>query len=282
MTPIVAVALALAWMGATGCRRAPGPRDPDPWQTVNRPFFSFNETLDRYVMTPIVRGYEWMTSEWVRKRVSNFFSNLGEIYTIPNQILQGKPLQAGSDIGRFVTNTTVGGLGLFDPATGWRMEKHEEDFGQTLAVWRLPQGPYLVLPLFGPSTVRDVPGLIVNSIINGLLMNPFDPILTMSLGLLGRVDDRTQAQSGLDEVEESAIDKYVFIREAYLQRRLFLIHDGSLPVSGVDDLFDDIDFEEGSAPVEAGPDGITEGAEQAGGESQEDEDPDQGPEPDQD
>src|SRR6185436_5004670 len=133
-----------------------GKRDPrDPWEGFNRASYKFNDTLDRAIAKPVAKGYKKVTPRVVRTGVSNFFSNLGTLTTIANDVLQGKMKQAGHDSGRFLLNSTLGLAGLFDPASAAGMEHNDEDFGQTLGKWGVKSGPYLMLPILGPSTVRD-------------------------------------------------------------------------------------------------------------------------------
>lgn len=214
--------------------------DRDPIEKCNRQMFAFNDGLDRYVMKPVAKGYTKVTPAPVRTGVSNFFANLEMIYTIPNQFLQGKSHIGVQDTGRFVTNTTVGVIGIFDVAKRWGMPPHEEDFGQTFAVWGMAEGPYLVVPLIGPMTARDAPGRIVSVAFNLILFGGLNEVLRTPLSALETVDTRASADNDLDKVNEIAMDRYVFIREAYRQRREFLIHDGNPPV---EDLLEDFDLD---------------------------------------
>ena len=127
----------------------------DPWEGLNRKIFAFNDTLDKYALKPIAEGYQWITPDPVEDGVSNVFSNLWELTTIANDLLQFKFGQAASDTGRFLVNSTVGLLGIFDVASHMGLEKHQEDFGQTLGYWGVEPGPYIVAPLFGSFTLRD-------------------------------------------------------------------------------------------------------------------------------
>ena len=134
----------------------------DPFESVNRAVFTFNENADEYVIKPVAEAYQFVLPDFVRTGVTNFFSNIGDVFVAVNNLLQGKPGNAANDIGRFLVNSTIGILGLFDVATDAGLEKNKEDFGQTLGVWGVPSGPYVVLPLFGPSSVRDTAGLALD------------------------------------------------------------------------------------------------------------------------
>ncbi|HHJ19914.1 MAG TPA: VacJ family lipoprotein, partial [Gammaproteobacteria bacterium] len=148
----------------SGCATIPqGQRHPaDPWEGYNRAIFKFNDKLDQIVLKPVAKGYQKVTPDIVETGVSNFFSNLFDVGVSLNNLLQGKPRRAGSDLMRFVMNSTFGIAGLFDVASSAGLEKHNEDFGQTLATWGVPSGPYFMLPFLGPSTIRDTGALSVD------------------------------------------------------------------------------------------------------------------------
>ncbi len=217
--------------------------NPDPWEGFNRVVFRFNDTLDKYVLKPVAKGYVKVTPGPVQQGVSNFFSNVGEIPTIVNGLLQAKFAQAGLDSTRFLVNTTVGLVGFIDVASRLGLEKHNEDFGQTLGYWGVESGPYLVLPLLGPNTLRDSFGMIPDSYVS--LYNTVDHDKTeYSIRAVDVVDMR----AGLLEAEKLvAGDKYTFFRNAYLQRREFLVNDGKL---ADDFLEDDMLFEDEFDPFE--------------------------------
>lgn len=204
--------------------------DPDPWQGLNRAIHEFNETADKYFLKPVARGYDKVTPNFVRRGVGNFFSNLDDVDNLVNNLLQGKVGAGASDLARLVVNTTIGLGGILDPASSMGLEKHEEDFGQTFSVWGLPRGPYLVIPFLGPSTVTDALGRPVNSVLDPLIyLHPVDHRNRLIFTRV--VDDRATLLSA-----ERAVfgDRYIFIRDAYLQRRDYLINDGE-----VDDPFAD-------------------------------------------
>ena len=220
----------------SGCTTLPetGNTAYDPIENTNRHIYSFNDTVDKNFIKPVADAYVSVTPQPVRTSVSNFFNNVGYINVILNDVLQGKAEQGISDSGRFVVNSTVGILGLFDPATSLGLPAHEEDFGQTLGVYGSGPGPYLVLPLLGPNTLRDSPGIAVSTVTN-LLFYVSNAAVTIPLGVLGAIDARAKASSALSIVDEAALDPYLFIREAYLQRRTFLIYDGNPPPEALDD-----------------------------------------------
>lgn len=218
------VLLACALAGCAA--RAPGPAAPvsDPIEGFNRKIFWFNDKVDTYVIEPAAKGWDWALPRGVQRSISNFFANVRFPIVAANDLLQGKLRDGAVDAGRFGINTTVGVLGFFDPAAAWGLERHDEDFGQTLGRWGLGPGPYLVLPILGPSNPRDAVGLGVDA---ALSVVPFFAPWYASLG--ARVVDTVNARSlVLDEVEtakESAFDFYVFVRDAYYQRRSALVSD---------------------------------------------------------
>lgn len=201
----------------------------DPLEGFNRAMYTFNDTLDRYVAKPLAKGYRAITPTSVRRSISNFFDNLHDPLNMLNNLLQGKPGQATSDLSRFMVNSTFGVLGLFDVASKWDLPKHDEDFGQTLAVWGVGDGPYLVLPIFGPRNLRDSAGLAVDW--QAYPVNHLEDRSTRNIVLLAEwVERREQLLEAGDILEQAAgPDPYVFVREAYRQRRLNLIYDGNPP-----------------------------------------------------
>jgi len=221
----------------------------DPYEGFNRKVFVFNDTLDTYVAAPISDAYLWVAPEFVQSGIANFFSNLKDINVVLNDMMQGKLAQGAEDSGRFAVNSTLGLLGLFDVATEFGLEKHDEDFAQTLAVWGVPQGPYLVLPLLGPATTRGVPGGIFDAAANPATY------IGAPIQLLQMLNARANADGELNFIEEAALDPYVFTRESFLQYRKNLITDGES--ENTDDLLDfddEFDDEEGiddTASIEA-------------------------------
>jgi phospholipid-binding lipoprotein MlaA len=212
----------------TGCA-TPGSTDGhDPWIGMNRGIYGFNDGLDRGVVKPVAKGYKAITPDWFRGAVGRLFANLEEPLTIANQLLQGKPLLFLQDTGRFITNSTLGIGGLFDVADHMHMPAHDEDFGQTLAVWGVPSGPYFVLPFFGPSTVRDAPMRIPEFFFGDLgYLGASDAVQWAALGL--EIIDTRASLLATDSTLDSAYDKYGVMRDAWIQRREYLVFDGSPP-----------------------------------------------------
>lgn len=196
----------------------------DPFEGLNRGVFVFNTFLDRYLFRPVARGYVKVVPTGARTSVSLFFSNLFYPKTIVNQFLQGKPREGAADLGRFLINTTVGLGGLFDPATEMGFVRHDEDFGQTLGSWGLGSGPYLVLPLLGPSSLRDAPARVVDYPLNPAGHLDDDDV-ELALGLTSSVSTRANLL-GFDRLLEESFDPYAFLREAYLQNRAAAVSDG--------------------------------------------------------
>jgi len=233
-----------------GCASNP-PKDQvyDPIEKVNRGTFWFNDKLDRFLLKPLSEGYIAVVPKKGRMVVSNFFDNALYFDTILNDFLQGKGAQGVSDVGRFVINSTLGIGGLFDPATPIGLEKHEEDFGQTLGVWGVGQGAYLVFPVYGPNTARDAPGIAVSTVANAIFWAGFvlPTAATVPISVLAAVDLRSRASNAIRFVNESALDPYVFTREAWVQHRTFLIYDGNPPETDFEDDFGDDELDSGNA-----------------------------------
>ncbi len=206
--------------------------DPgDPWEGFNRKVFSFNEGVDRYVLKPTAQAYEDYVPGPVDNMISNFFSNLNDITVMLNNGAQGKWKDAGSDAVRIGMNTTFGMFGLFDFATPFGFIKHEEDFGQTLAVWGVDSGPYVVLPIFGPRNVRDTGGLVMDT-----LTDPVSYMGDQSDQFATRFVSTVDLRASLLAAEGLIIgDKYVFLRDTYLQRRDYLVNDGVMEDPFADD-----------------------------------------------
>jgi len=232
--PLLALLLALPLLG--GCATAKN--HYDPLEPLNRSFYSMNEGADKLVVLPATRAYRAATPDTFRILVSNFFSNIGYMNTVINDFLQGKGKQGMSDLGRFLVNSTIGFAGLGDPATGLGLTKHHEDLGQTLAVWGVPQGAYLVYPLLGPSSVRDTFGIASTYATNPLFwisLNATAPEVTIPLSILSVLNTRSNLMGASNMVSELALDPYVFTREAWRQNRQYEIYDGHPPQASTDD-----------------------------------------------
>ncbi len=199
----------------------------DPVEQANRAVFGVNQYFDRHVLKPIAGGYRENAPGGLQRGLSNVLSNLKEPSVALNDLLQGNPARALSTVWRFAVNTTAGALGILDVAADLGLERHEADFGQTLGVWGLGTGPYLTLPLLGPSTLRDAAGTVVGTVINPLLLGPAQPAVTVGQAL----DQRVQAHEQLQALESSAVDYYAALRSAYVQRRKALVADGKTPGS---------------------------------------------------
>ena len=210
----------------------------DPLEPMNRAIFQFNEVVDDNIFGPVAKTYKYITPDPVETGVSNFFSNIGEVSTIANDVFQFKFKQAGYDFLRFSINTSIGVLGIFDVATSVGLKKNNEDFGQTLGYWGIPQGPYLVLPFFGASTFRDAPGLYADMQISPI--NQLDDEEELTLNALNAVSTRARLLRATKILDTAAKDKYIFIRESYLQKRESMVNDGDseedfeIDVIGVD------------------------------------------------
>lgn len=236
----VFLAVALACMVA-GCAST---ANKDPLEGINRGIYKFNDVADRGLIKPVATAYKTVTPSPIRKGISNFFSNIGTLTTVVNDLLQLKFAHAFTDAGRFVINTTFGLAGFIDVASMDNIEKRNEDFGQTLGHWGVGNGAYLVLPFIGPSTVRDATGLAVDTVTS-------DPITyTHNIGQIRLhnqlrtaqlIDKRTQLLDATDIVDNASIDPYAFLRDAYLQRRASLVQDGLVPSELIKQ--DDGDFE---------------------------------------
>ncbi|MBA4502036.1 MlaA family lipoprotein [Marinobacterium marinum] len=200
--------------------------EQDPWEGLNRSIFNFNETVDRYAMKPLAQGYRYVTPDIAETGVSNFFENLRDVSNVFNSVLQLKFEAAGKGLARLTFNSTFGLAGFIDVATPMGIEKHSEDFGQTLGYWGVSSGPYLVVPFWGPSTVRDGAALSVDWVTAPVVYVDHVPTRNTLYGL-----DLLDARSRLLKAEQIISgDRYGFIRDAYLQRREYLINDGAVSV----------------------------------------------------
>jgi phospholipid-binding lipoprotein MlaA len=221
--------LALAVLAiASGCATVSGPPNPrDPWEGYNRSMHAFNESVDHAVLKPVAIAYEAAVPDFARDAVANFFGNINDAGTGLNNLLQGKVEEAVSDMGRVLMNTSFGLGGLIDIASAGGIEKHNEDFGQTLGWWGVPSGPYFIIPFLGPSTLRDAPARYVDPMFYNRWIDPVG--LRYGLAALDVVRVRAALLKGEKVLEEAALDKYSFTRDAWLQRRRNQVYDGSPP-----------------------------------------------------
>jgi phospholipid-binding lipoprotein MlaA len=242
------LALLLLNLGiSTGCAALPnGKHDPrDRFERFNRSIYKFNNALDHAVLRPVAHAYVRYLPGRVRTSIGNFTSNLGYPTTVANDLFQGKIADGVSDAARIVVNTTIGIGGLFDPATRMGLDRHSQDFGLTLGRWGVPSGPYLMLPLLGPSTVRDTAGLAPDYAITYEVVSKYiitDNWVSGGIFVVNLVDKRASVLD-LDKVIDSAYDPYAFVRNAYLQRRAYLLHGEETP----EDLLKDSESDSDSA-----------------------------------
>ena len=245
-TPLRCATLALtgAVTMLAGC--ALGPTKEDPFEPFNRSMYEVHQVVDGNVVKPLVEAYVKAVPELIRTGVSNFAGNIDDLFTGINNVLEGNGQQAGDDFGRVLLNSTFGIVGIFDLASMMGINKDKKDFGITFGKWGVPPGPYLFIPLFGPTTVRDGTGTLVRV----LLVSPIgyipDVPLRNSLYGVGYVDARAQALNAESVLNTAAIDRYRFLRNAYLKNRLYQIYDGKPPPEADDE-------EAPTAPATAAP-----------------------------
>lgn len=222
-----AAVCAIVGLGALGgCATTHDPRDP--LEPINRGVYKFNDAIDTMFLKPAAQVYEGVTPAVARTGVSNVFANINDVVVALNNLLQGKFAEAASDVGRVLINTTAGLFGIFDVATPVGLEKHDEDFGQTLGYWGIGDGPYLVLPIVGPRNLRDTAGLIVDWEVDPVVQ--IDPSRSRNQVLGLRIVSRRAELLGASQLlSVAALDEYEFVRDAYIQRRHNLIHDGNPP-----------------------------------------------------
>ena len=224
-----ASSLALLLLALTGCASVSGTKDPrDPFEGYNRAVYKFNDSVDRAVLKPVAKGYDKVVPVMVKTGIRNFFSNLREVLTLVNDVLQGKGEEALTTTGRFLMNTTIGMGGIFDIATPVGMNKGQEDFGQTLGRWGVKSGPYFVIPFIGPSTVRDALMRPVDSQFQ-YTSQLYDVELRNKLYALEVIDTRASLLGASNVLGEAALDPYIFVRDAYLQKRQRMVYDGNPP-----------------------------------------------------
>lgn len=216
----------------------------DPWQAYNRAMFQFNTDFDNAFLKPTAKAYRFITPEPVDRGVTNFFDNIADISSAVNNFLQFKLSRAGSDIGRVLVNSTLGIGGLFDVATNMGLKSYKEDFGQTLGYWGFASGPYFVLPIVGPSSVRGAFGFA-----GDMFIDPFYSVdkneVYWGLMALRLIDRRADLLEAMELVDDAALDRYSFVRDAYLARREAAVRDGEVqPVDNAEDFFWDGDLED--------------------------------------
>ena len=224
-----------ALLVASGCVSVPGPANPrDPWESYNRTVYKFNDAADKAVLKPVAQGYQAVTPNFMQAGVRNFFDNLNDISTGLNNILQGKVADGLSDLGRFGFNSVVGIFGLWDVATPLGLEKHDEDFGQTLGWWGVPSGPFFMIPLLGPSTARDAPARYVDP--NFAYYRSINQVwVRNTLYGLNIISVRAGLLQTEKLFDDAALDPYSFLRDAWMQRRQNQVYDGKPPKEKDDD-----------------------------------------------
>jgi phospholipid-binding lipoprotein MlaA len=227
----IAAALAAAALFA-GC--ATTASRVDPLEPMNRTLFDVHEVVDGNVVRPIAQAYVDYVPELLRVGVSNFYNNIDDLFSGFNGLLQGKPQKAGDDFGRVLVNTLFGLGGILDPASDLGIERGNEDFGQTFVYWGLPTGPYFFVPLFGPTTAADATGAVVRVLLGPVGEIPNVPLRNSLYGL-GYVELRARALAAGDILDTAALDRYLFTRNAYVQRRRYLVFDGSPPAEPEDE-----------------------------------------------
>jgi phospholipid-binding lipoprotein MlaA len=241
------VALALSALGALagGCTTvapagtAPVVANPvDPWESFNRKVYAFNDALDEALLKPVAEAYRDVVPQLVRTGVDNFFGNFYDAWSAANQLLQGKVEDSLVMGTRVITNTLFGLGGLLDPATEMRLTRRSEDFGQTLGRWGVPNGPFLMLPLFGPSTVRDATGFVLDRQVSPAQLSGNDASRWV-IGGMEVINVRTKLLQTLALLDDVALDKYAFVRDAYLARRRDAVFDGAAPMEDFEDDWED-------------------------------------------
>ncbi|MBX9605030.1 MAG: VacJ family lipoprotein [Gammaproteobacteria bacterium] len=233
-SPSRLLAAAVATLALAGCASNQAANGTgDPYENVNRKVYKFNDTLDKNIMEPVAKKYADYTPDPVRNSVTNFFQNTGSLNTIANDLLQGKLKQTAQDSGRFIVNSTVGIGGLFDPATSMGLKQHNEDLGQTFGTWGASEGAYLMLPLMGASSARDVTSPVMD-----LLLNPLTyiaTVVTLPAGVVSTINTRANLLDATRIRDQAALDPYTFVREAWRQQRTYDIYDGNPPGDGYED-----------------------------------------------
>ncbi len=221
-------ALLILLLALQGCATVTQPNPRDPLESFNRTIFGFNDVVDKAVIKPVATGYRAVTPNWLRKGVGNFFNNLEDVWSAVNNGLQGRGQEFSDSVGRVMVNSTIGLLGVFDVASDLNIERHTADFGLTLGRWGVAPGPYVVLPFFGPRTLREVAGLPVDT--RGMpVYNIGDQETRTLLPMVDVIDLRAKYLNAGDVLEGAALDAYSFRRDAYFQRQRNIQYDGNPP-----------------------------------------------------
>jgi len=240
---VIHTIILLTAVSLTGCASTKASNPADPLEPINRSIYKFNDTVDKAVIKPVARGYKAVMPTAGRVMVSNFFSNLDDVVVTFNDLLQFKLVQGFSDGMRFLVNTTIGVFGLIDVASAGGLKKHDEDFGQTLGKWGVGNGPYLVLPILGPSTLRDSAGLYADGYVSP--MYQLQNMRTRNQVYVARgINRRSELLDQEKVLNEAMIDPYVFLRDAYLLHRKSLVYDGNPPRPRYDDEDDATDLQQ--------------------------------------
>lgn len=234
--------VALCLMAAPGAR-AITPENKDPHEKLNRKVMKLNDAIDTVLLRPVAKTYIFCTPHFARTGVRNFFDNLTEPNTFINNLLQGKLKQSGKTVSRFAINTTIGVVGIFDVAKHWKLERHEQDIGVTFGVWGMGEGNYHVLPILGPSTTRDDTWQVIQVILG---------VTSFPVSMLDMASQRAQAEDDLQAMNKLAVDRYVFLREAYRQHRNFMIHGGQAMPAMSQLMLDDDGADEPTAAANGG------------------------------
>lgn len=232
LSRLIRIAALSASLAVTGCASLPAGHvadSRDPWERYNRAVFTFNDNVDRVVIKPVAEVYRDYVPELFQVTLRNFFGNLRDVVVVVHQLLQGKPSEAGTAAARVLINTTIGFLGLGDPASEMGYQKTSEDFGQTIGRWGVEPGPYFVLPLLGPSSVRDTVGTVLD-----FRLDPMDGLIeesterNVAYGLIA-IDRRRELLDAQGTIDALSFDKYSGIRDAWLARRRSQVYDGDPP-----------------------------------------------------
>jgi phospholipid-binding lipoprotein MlaA len=222
------VLVVMALVALQGCATVGHPDPRDPLESFNRSMFGFNEVVDSALIKPVAKGYKAVTPEWLRKGVGNFFNNLEDMWSVVNNGLQGRGQDFSDSMGRVMVNTTIGMLGVMDVASELNIERHTADFGLTLGRWGVPAGPYVVLPLWGPRTLREVAAMPVDTY-GAPLYSIGDQDAHTYLPVIDVIDLRAKYLNASDVLDGAALDSYTFRRDVYFQRQRNLLFDGNPP-----------------------------------------------------